>query len=103
MARRYVKSGRPIPKPKQAVAVKQGVNLKAEFEAFAAKRPVNHDSSQVRAAQAYGRVKHLFTDEECTKLSIAWGHATGPNEARGEHDKACTEIRKRIWGVDGQL
>jgi hypothetical protein len=98
MSRHYVRSDNPV-KPKKTSA-KQGVNLKTEFEAFAAKRPVNHESSQVRAHQAFERVKHLFTEDELTKLSIAWGHATGcTNEGRQEHDKVCAEIRKRIWGV----
>lgn len=98
MERRYVRAQKP-KKAKSPKKKQQGINLKTEFEAFAAKRPVNVPGAQVRAQKAYERIVHLFTDEERTQLSIAWNHATGTglNEGRGEFDSVCKKIRERLF------
>lgn len=76
---------------------KAGSNLQTEFNVFAAKRPVDRPTTQIRAQQAFDRIKHLLTDEERTKLNIAWSHAIDVGEGRGEHDRICKEIRARLW------
>jgi hypothetical protein len=73
--------------------------IRHEFEVFAAKRPVNRPTAQIRASRAYQNVKHLFTDEERSVLGTAHDHATLCNEGRREHDRLCQKIRERIWGV----
>ena len=73
--------------------------LRRTFDRFAAKGPVNIPGAQKSAHQAYEDLKHLFTQEEKNHLSTARGHALDVGEGRGEWDRVCAQIRKRLFGL----
>lgn len=73
--------------------------LRRVFERYAAKGPVNIPGAQKSAHQAYEEFKHLLTPEEKSRLSTARGHALDVGEGRGEFDRVCADIRKRLFNA----
>jgi hypothetical protein len=78
--------------------LKKSSPLSKALKIYGDKGPVNRESSQRAAKNARRIFEHLLTDEEKTKLSIAWSHACFVNEGRREFDMVMKSIKERILG-----
>jgi hypothetical protein len=72
-------------------------DLKKLWKIYRSKAPVNRQTSQIRAFQAYQVIKPYLTKEEISKIETALGHALFVGEGRREFDHICTEIEKRLF------
>ncbi len=66
---------------------------------FVSKGPVNRETSQRSAQQAYDRIDIFLTDEEKMAISTARSHALFCNEGRQEFDRVMRPIRARLLGL----